>query len=1577
MEISEDEVVHAAPLQLFQRNLHSGRFDAVEQLRMRLAPASSELLSSISSCQSYYVAALKAARQQRRHRRGGAGGGGAGGEDDENDDPDGFTFDDYGDDDDDAIEEHHDDHDADHAAHDSGDDASGTPAVPSSLEPRILAAHWDSAAADELNAAYLTLMKRHVPVIIMAPLSSEESSAFLAWLLRRAPRLCILTPDMHAALTAHRCAGNPAFLSSVLRGLQFTLDTESIEELQAAAEDAAAAERLAEEVKRDPLVDTSRVSFSAAFSRPHLRASMVRMGSTLSILSDDTAEGSGLLSPTAAHAGRSGDSAAALPPVVTEEQRSCWQKLLTRPLHALLRSKDMFTLMRALLALAERRWKLLFPDRAFCPLRHALALVYTSFSGLPMQEIVQALADGNHRTAGGRSGSLTSSLGGTGGGRAGTAGDQLADRPVQLTTAQQAFLKAALLLFARPFGTELLMRAVQRVCRRVIWARCVKSHGKRLALHAQLARFFQRQPASGRQLAEVLWHLEKSETWRVLLKRLTDVPTFRSMWSSALTRESLKRLWRLVQDNILRRGTAAACLSGEGDEGLVVDMVEEYNKQLEHWVLAHKPSASELGCACAEIAAFLRSFEASHRSLRNPQPQFFHPPFSAKDASLLGVPPLSSIVPDEPQQDARFPFYRRWVWLQFPWLALAGRRRAAAAVAAATAAAATVTPPPPTPAGPAAAGASPKAAASASAAASAAAGRHASEGDGASKPAAAAAGAATGSGATAGAADAADATAGESPVAAATGGTDGKSAVPTVTVSPIRSAHARHHKRKRKKKGSQFRSRSTEPRRSHAGLRRDAASLAPRSASSMSSRHGGRRRSRRHDGGTHGSGAALPSLSTTWKTTLGRSGETTARSRRSVGIGGASESKKRLPTLRLGGGSSTVMDFKLAERYEHKVEAMRADIIAMKSEFNRLCSRRKQLSAELKKMKKATKLNNSEARVTGELRSKLADMESKLAELQRRNSNLLEAKRLLSHTLGLATKWPGRSDLVVRSIEKKITREEAAIEKERQKLHDLQFEARATAEELPRMVAALEEARAVHNDVLQRMQRQRVEMRREEAEEEATAERRRAIVQSVVDERAEKEHAELHMKDVSVSLLRERTHRAAADIAKDLRRWEARLKRLRDHTGISSLDVMAEKIESESQLQEYLHEAISLAKEKVALLQRQKRTLLVTRSKLRKLHHHRGRDATQRHIAFTEKALAEARAKLRAAKEKHDSVFTLAESTRQGFYQLSDSMCVDNVRGRELPIVLADLLNGYDLLLDSLSGRAGVLSASLSKVATRKLPASSPDASASDPLLTASHAARAAPSTAPAAAVAAAAARAATAVAGSPASAGAAGAVGPEALGPLPIKLPMSAKRSRRRSVIGRRTSVDLSAVSRRFKLTHMPAVTLAAPMKLAEQERERVDADVVEADTADLDKEFRARRDMIRHPIASRSRRMNRRGGSKRTTILRGASASSTASLLGAIAEMASATGGDSKPAVSPRSHTSAASGTSSSSTSMLLPPGFTGGASEQVKPAAAATGPKLPSLKGPPLRRGGAGSPKAATLPASGSRMRLLFSH
>ena len=252
--------------------------------------------------------------------------------------------------------------------------------------------------------------------------------------------------------------------------------------------------------------------------------------------------------------------------------------------------------------------------------------------------------------------------------------------------------------------------------------------------HGILVKFFHSQANSMRRCEELPWHLQICRKWYALKDALLDIRTFNMMYAlrgdgddalkgeymsywvtltegplyvsddaqnSASTHKARNPMLKNKTLKILADiDTAVALNLSEKDskkrllkeQVAPFDIVEEFNKSLENMVFAEKPNATQLKVTILNIAKFLASFS----TFKKETPYFSRMGLDMSAMQSFGVlveeikdvdPAAAALVqkqnekvvkstkdmvmfPTALQCQSQYYYYLRWMWVQFPWLAL-------------------------------------------------------------------------------------------------------------------------------------------------------------------------------------------------------------------------------------------------------------------------------------------------------------------------------------------------------------------------------------------------------------------------------------------------------------------------------------------------------------------------------------------------------------------------------------------------------------------------------------------------------------------------------------------------------------------------------------------------------------------------------------------------------------------------------------------------------------------------------------------------------------------------------------------
>ncbi len=234
--------------------------------------------------------------------------------------------------------------------------------------------------------------------------------------------------------------------------------------------------------------------------------------------------------------------------------------------------------------------------------------------------------------------------------------------------------------------------------------------------HSKLINYFQKLPITLRRCEELLWHLKICHRWYSLKDSTADLQTFDIMFNGEL-RDEYMQYWVLLtegnlytSDNAENRATldktasenqkilveldTAAALGLTEKEARKAmlksqircfDVVEEFHKALDSWIGYTHPNIQSMAMRVDQIASFMAEFS---RKCSIP-PTFLRLPLQDEVLALefnckfkeLEIPDLTEDEDHGPEameahekakstRKHRLYFYRRWMWTQFPLLAL-------------------------------------------------------------------------------------------------------------------------------------------------------------------------------------------------------------------------------------------------------------------------------------------------------------------------------------------------------------------------------------------------------------------------------------------------------------------------------------------------------------------------------------------------------------------------------------------------------------------------------------------------------------------------------------------------------------------------------------------------------------------------------------------------------------------------------------------------------------------------------------------------------------------------------------------
>lgn len=270
----------------------------------------------------------------------------------------------------------------------------------------------------------------------------------------------------------------------------------------------------------------------------------------------------------------------------------------------------------------------------------------------------------------------------------------------------------------------------KEILREVVWWRYIGSERLEQKYHQWLIRFFRIHPTTFRRVEELPWHLKRCYQWDALRNVLVNLPMFQLLYTANYKNE-LFGYWKTLTDGplLLYNGSDTAAASDPPVYTLPFDIVKEYGKSVEDWYKSARPSTKVFTPIVQLVTKFMYEFSLYYQGYL---PAFNYAPFdlkklfhdgfsfiedlphvqsssasatasgaasvasstaasatatlitalesfttlgsqatSASSSMLTSGSGLGSLAGREKDGAGNwFYFYQRWIWIQFPWLAL-------------------------------------------------------------------------------------------------------------------------------------------------------------------------------------------------------------------------------------------------------------------------------------------------------------------------------------------------------------------------------------------------------------------------------------------------------------------------------------------------------------------------------------------------------------------------------------------------------------------------------------------------------------------------------------------------------------------------------------------------------------------------------------------------------------------------------------------------------------------------------------------------------------------------------------------
>eukprot|EP00940_MAST-03C_sp_MAST-3C-sp2_P000520 g520.t1 len=190
---------------------------------------------------------------------------------------------------------------------------------------------------------------------------------------------------------------------------------------------------------------------------------------------------------------------------------------------------------------------------------------------------------------------------------------------------------------------------------------------RKKANHA-IASYFLEIPIGQRRAEELPRALLECKNWSELKRVVSDVRTFLLMFrGSKYLRHELVTFWRQLASGASSKDTYTPFDMSPTH----YDPVETYDRTVQHWIAHENPSTVELHCVLKEILKLFDALSEYDLDL----PPFLHTGLDLQHLSRLGIDWLGEL--NENRSSSRSSYYtKRWLWTQFPWIALGLAHRA-------------------------------------------------------------------------------------------------------------------------------------------------------------------------------------------------------------------------------------------------------------------------------------------------------------------------------------------------------------------------------------------------------------------------------------------------------------------------------------------------------------------------------------------------------------------------------------------------------------------------------------------------------------------------------------------------------------------------------------------------------------------------------------------------------------------------------------------------------------------------------------------------------------------------------------
>lgn len=233
------------------------------------------------------------------------------------------------------------------------------------------------------------------------------------------------------------------------------------------------------------------------------------------------------------------------------------------------------------------------------------------------------------------------------------------------------------------------------IYREVVYSKFICTNDSLIRWHCIMAKFFGQLPPCDRKLECLPYHLEISGSWTKVKNCLTEIDMFTLWWTPKFKLDFIK-LWSSLTTRVGKGNSDV----DSGKPRPTFDIVEEYVKSLDEYKQKSHPSDEKIADIILLIADFLIEFATLGHEANADVPALIHPIIPSEDLKCLGVPHIgvdadgkgsclyfpslnekeedgglkslsdAPVKPDESFPECTTYFFHRWMWIQFPYLAL-------------------------------------------------------------------------------------------------------------------------------------------------------------------------------------------------------------------------------------------------------------------------------------------------------------------------------------------------------------------------------------------------------------------------------------------------------------------------------------------------------------------------------------------------------------------------------------------------------------------------------------------------------------------------------------------------------------------------------------------------------------------------------------------------------------------------------------------------------------------------------------------------------------------------------------------